>query len=73
MFLFIIRSLVYYTGNYFCFHKFNSFKPYIRSLFDVLRKEFDKCIIISHLDKITNMNNTVLRVKRDENGYSKII
>ena len=45
----------------------------ISELFDVLKKEFDKCIIISHLDKIKNMNNTVLRVKRDEKGYSKII
>ena len=45
----------------------------IGELFDVLKKEFDKCIIISHLDKIKNMNNTVLMVKRDENGYSKII
>ena len=44
-----------------------------KKLFDVLKKEFDKCIIISHLDKIKNMNNTVLRVKRDEKGYSKII
>ncbi len=45
----------------------------IGELFDVLKKEFDKCIIISHLEKIKNMNNTVLRIKRDEKGYSKII
>jgi exonuclease SbcC len=44
----------------------------ISELFDVLKKEFNKCIIISHLDKIKNMNNRVLRVSRDENGYSKI-
>ena len=45
----------------------------IGKLFDVLKKEFNKCIIISHLDKIKNINNTVLSVKSDENVYSKII
>ncbi len=45
----------------------------IGELFDLLKKEFDKCIIISHLDKIKNMNNKFLMVKRDEGGYSTII
>ena len=39
----------------------------------VLKKEFDICLIISHIEKIKNMNNSILNVKRDENGYSKII
>ena len=45
----------------------------ISELFDVLKKEFNKCIIISHMEKIKNMNNKVLSVIRDNNGYSKII
>jgi DNA repair exonuclease SbcCD ATPase subunit len=45
----------------------------IGELFDVMKREFDKCIIISHLDKIKNMNKTVLMVERGTDGYSKII
>ena len=45
----------------------------ITELFDIIKKEFEMCIIISHIEKIKNMNNKMLKVKRDEGGYSKII
>ena len=45
----------------------------IGELFEVLKNEFEKCIIVSHLDKIKNMNNKVLKVGRGVDGYSMII
>ena len=40
-------------------------------MFDIIKDEFKLCIVISHIDKIKNMNNKIIEIKKN-NGISSI-
>jgi len=44
----------------------------IPDMFEVIKREFKMCLIISHVDKIKNMNNKMIEVVKNK-GVSKII
>jgi len=43
----------------------------IQLLFDMLKTQFDFLIIISHLDNVRDMVDSIIEIKRD-NGFSYI-
>ena len=44
----------------------------INNLFEILKNDFDMCLVISHLDVIKDMKNHQINIKRNKEGYSYI-
>ena len=53
----------------FDYHNINN----VRFIFDFLKDKFDMVLSISHLSQIKEHCNDQIQLKKDDNGYSKII
>ena len=45
----------------------------LHNLFDILNKEFDFCLIISHIESIKNEQYKNINIKRNDDGFSYIV
>ena len=65
------------TNFFFVDEGFGSFDKHklskIHNLFDVLNKEFDICLIISHLELIKNEKHKEINIERNNDGFSYIV
>lgn len=47
--------------------------PKFKNMFELIKKQYKWCIVISHLEKIKNFYDDTYSIEKNENGYSKII
>ena len=45
----------------------------VHNLFDILNKEFEFCLIISHIELIKNEQYKNINIKRNDEGFSYIV